>query len=186
MLRVLYYAASIASVTSRRELNSRRAKPQTAADDGPDADTSTPPIPPESAARKRSADASRIPQARPLQNGLSIRAAVASPPRNPVHPPPGSSSRLSHCGASVSRSRSTTSSPTAPAVVQSRFAADISSPSPSPSPPSNAPAPALHSSCPTAARYPASAAPSVPSPLPPSPIQRDFSRGKPSPVNRSL
>src|ERR1035438_595230 len=38
------------------------AKPETGADDGPDADTSTPPIPREPAARKRSVDASCMPQ----------------------------------------------------------------------------------------------------------------------------
>jgi hypothetical protein len=153
-------------------------KPETAADDDPGADTSTPPIPQESAARKRSADASCIPQARRLQIGLSIRAAVASPPQNHVHPSPGSSSRSSNCGASVSRSRSTTSSPTAPAAVQGRFAAEILSPSPSPSPPSNAPSSGQDSSCPIAARFPASTAPTAPSLLPPSPLQIDFSRGK--------
>src|SRR6266849_199680 len=60
-------------------------RPQTAENDGPDAGTSRPPIPPESATRKRSADASCILRARLLQSGLSIPAAVASPPRNPVH-----------------------------------------------------------------------------------------------------
>ena len=53
----------------RRQTECACTKPETAEDDGPDADTSTPPIPPESAARKRSADASCMPQARPLQNG---------------------------------------------------------------------------------------------------------------------
>ena len=93
--------------------------PETAADDGPDADTSTSPIPPESAARRRSADGSCISRAHLLQSGQSIRAAV--------------------------------------------------------SPRSSAPAPARHSSCPTAARYRASAAPSVSSLRQPPPLQRDSS-----------
>ena len=53
----------------RRQTERACTKPETAEDDGPGADTSTPPIPPESAARKRSADASCMPQARPLQSG---------------------------------------------------------------------------------------------------------------------
>ena len=53
----------------RRQTECACTKPETAEDDGPGADTSTPPIPPESAARKRSADASCMPQARPLQSG---------------------------------------------------------------------------------------------------------------------
>src|ERR1700730_7606506 len=154
---------------------------ETAADDGPDADTSTPPIPPESAARKRSADASCISRAHPLQSGQSIRPAVASPPRSPVHLPPPRYCRLSNCGASASHSRSTTSSPTALAVVPSRFLADISPPPPSLSLRNNAPAPALDSSCPTAARYPAAASRSAPSLPPRLPLQRDFSCEKTSP-----
>src|SRR4029077_18089877 len=75
----------------------------------------------------------------------------------------------------ASRSRSPTSSPAAPAAVQSGFAADAPPPSPSPSPRSSAPAPARYSSCPTAARYLASAAPSVSSLRQPPPLQRDSS-----------
>jgi hypothetical protein len=44
-------------------------KPETAGDDGPDADTSTPPILPESTARKRSGDALCMLPAHPLQSG---------------------------------------------------------------------------------------------------------------------
>src|ERR1700687_6525005 len=90
----------------RRQTECTCTKPETAEDDGPDADTSTPPIPPESAARKRSADASCKPQARPLQSGQSIRAAVASPPRSLVHPLLVRSCRASNFDAFVFHSRS--------------------------------------------------------------------------------
>src|SRR5882762_9662227 len=101
-------------------------KPETAADDGPDVDTSTPPIPPESVARKRSADVSCMPQAHLLQRGQRIRAAVASPPRSPVHRSPSSSCPSPQCGASVSHSRSWTSLLTGPAAAQSISAAEFS------------------------------------------------------------
>ncbi len=57
-------------------------KRQIAADDGPDVGTSTTPIPLESAVRKRSVDASCIPQDRQPQSGQSIRADVVSPTRS--------------------------------------------------------------------------------------------------------
>src|SRR5258708_4197804 len=90
----------------RRQAECACTKPETAADDGPNVDTSTPPIPPESAGRKRSADVSCMPQAHLLQSDQRIRAAVASPPRSPVHRSPPSSCPFPHCGASVSHSRS--------------------------------------------------------------------------------
>jgi len=52
---------------------------RTDADDGRGADTSTQPILPESAGRKRSAGASCISRTRPMQSGQSIHAAVAAP-----------------------------------------------------------------------------------------------------------
>src|SRR5580704_10873076 len=155
-----------------------RSTPETAAGDDPGADTSTPPIPQESADRKRSGGASYILQAHPLRSGQSIRAAVASLSENPVHPSPGNSSLSSSCGASASHLRSTTFSLAGQAAVRSRFAVELSSPSPSLSLMSNEPAFGLDSSCPIAARSPASTAPSVPSLLRPWPLQRDFSRGR--------
>ena len=85
----------------RRQTECACTKPETAEDDGPDADTSTSPIPRESAARKRSADASCISRAHLLQSGQSIRPAVASLPRSPVHPSLSRSSPSSNCGAVV-------------------------------------------------------------------------------------
>jgi hypothetical protein len=163
---------SIERNASSCKLNPTSTKRRTAADDDPNADSSTLPIPSESVDRKRSADASCISQGRPRQSDPVIRTAVASPPRSPVHPPPHSSGRSSHCGATVPRSRSSTSSPAAPAVVQSIVAADLFSPPPFLSPPSNAPMSALDSSCPTAARYLAASALSAASLLPLSPPQR--------------
>jgi hypothetical protein len=69
----LLFAAVFSGNATTQEFRPRAkctcTKPETVADDGPDADTSTPPIRPESAARKRSADASCMPQGPPLQSG---------------------------------------------------------------------------------------------------------------------
>ncbi len=128
---------------------------RTDGDDGRGADTSTQPIPLELAGQKRSAGASCISRAHPMQSGQSIHAAVAAPPRSPVRPSPARSSLSLSFGALARHSRLVISWPTVLEVFQARFAVEIPCPPPSRSPRSNAPASAPHSFCPTAVRCPA-------------------------------
>src|SRR6267143_1560861 len=163
------------------EMIVKHTKPQTAVDDGPDACTSTPPTLPGLAGQRSYADAWCIPSARPRQTGRSIRTAAPVPFPGPVHPAPQDPSSSVNSGASVRRSQAPSASRSAQGSAPATTAPESCPLPPTPNPPSSAPPLARHSSCPTAADYPSSAARCVPSLLPPSPLQRDFSCGKTSP-----
>jgi hypothetical protein len=153
-------------------------KPQTVADDDPDACTSTPTTHPASAAQRSYADGSYILLAQPRQTDRSSRSTAPAPsPGRAHHSPPAPSPSANSC-ASVRPQQTPSPSPSAQGFAQSTPVADAGLPSPFQDPQCNAPQSAPHSSFPTAARYPASGALPVPSPHPPSTLQTDFSCSK--------
>src|SRR5260370_15687864 len=156
------------------EMIVKHTKPQTAVDDGPDAYTSTSPTLPALAAQRSCADAWRNPSARQRQTGRSIRTAAPVPFPGPVHPAPQDPSPSANSGAWVRRFQAPSASRSAQGFAPATTAAESCLLPPVPNPPTNAPPLAPHSSSPTPAGFPPSAAGPVLSLAPPSPLKQHF------------
>src|SRR4029077_18733069 len=99
--------------TKNQQMTAKHTKPQTAADDDPDACTSASPTPPALAAQRSYADAWCTPAGQQRQTGRPIRTTAPVPFQGPVHPAPQDPSLSSNSGASVCRSQAPSASPSA-------------------------------------------------------------------------